>query len=68
MPTWLGKLFLSKPSDLSFSFLGPHNSFLDGSENQSLPAVRFREPLMHPVGHALQLPVPQRVFQNARPS
>jgi len=44
------------------------NSLLDGSENQSLLAVSFREPLRHPVGHALQLFVLQRVFQNARPS
>ena len=26
---------------------------------------QFREPLMHPVGHALQLLVLQRVVQNA---
>lgn len=48
--------------------ISPPNSLLDGSENQSLPAVPFREPLRHPVGHALQLPVLQRIFQNARPS
>jgi len=44
------------------------NSLLDGSENQSLPAVPFREPLLNPVGHALQLLVPQLIFQNALPS
>jgi hypothetical protein len=40
MPTWLGKLFLSKPSDLSFSFLGPHRchhlaAMSDGTENDT---------------------------------
>jgi len=44
------------------------NSLLEGSENQNLPAVPFREPLRHPVGHALQLLVLQRVVQNAIPS
>ena len=48
--------------------LGPSNSLLDGSENLGLPAVPFREPLRHPVGHALQVFVLQRVVQNARPN
>ena len=43
------------------------NSLLDGSENQSLPAVPFREPLRHPVGHGLQLLALQRVVLNAIP-
>ena len=47
---------------------GLSNSLFDGSENQGLPAVPFREPLRHPVSHALQLLVLQRVVQNARPS
>ena len=44
------------------------NFLLDSSENQSLPAVPFREPLRHPVGHALQLLVLQRVVLNAIPN
>ena len=48
--------------------LGWPNSLLKGSENQRLPAVPFREPLRHPVGHALQVFVLQRVVQNAGPS
>ena len=48
--------------------LGWPNSLLKGSENQRLPAVPFREPLRHPMGHALQVFVLQRVVQNARPN
>jgi len=44
----------------------PSNALLAGSENQSLPAVPFREPLADPGGHPLQLLVPQRFFQNSR--
>ena len=48
--------------------LGWPNSLLKGSENQRLPAVPFREPLRHPVGHALEILVLQWVVQNTRPS
>jgi hypothetical protein len=42
----------------------PQNSLLAGTENQGLQAGPFREPLMHPVGHPLQLLASQRVCPN----
>lgn len=55
-------------NELVNQYLGWPNSLLKGSENQRLPAVPFREPLRHPMGHALQVFVLQRVVQNARPN